>query len=248
MSYGNIDNNSSDGTTTMHLGPQTLAGARTYIIPWIATARNLTDAGGVLFTKAEQAGRTATTCYMRGLKERIQIQTSSGVPWQWRRVCFTYRGQAIVAPNVGLSQYAPYQETTSGMMRSVTDWNRSSAAITPLLDIMFKGRQQTDWNSYFGAPLDSTRISIKYDKTRIIQSGNTSGVMRNVKLWHPMNHNLVYNDEEAADTETTADLSVSSKQGMGDYYVVDIIAGGTGSTSTDFFSFEPTASLYWHEK
>jgi len=248
MSYGNVASDNTDGTATMHLGPQTMTGARTYILPWVATARDMLDINGNINNVSEPGARSATTCYMRGLKERVQIQTSSGVAWQWRRICFTYRGTNIIANASLATTYPPFQETSAGMMRSVTDWNKNNTVITALLEILFKGRQQTDWNSYFSAPLDPKRVSVKYDKTRIIQSGNASGVMRNYKLWHPMNHNLEYNDDERADTFDTSNLSVNSKAGMGDYYVVDIFAGGTGSTTSDYLSFEPTATLYWHEK
>lgn len=225
-----------------------LAGGRTYIMPWIATARDLSNNAGIINSTAEEASRTATTCYMRGLKEKIQIQTNNGTAWQWRRICFTYKGLQLLTGTNGDGTRQAFRETSAGFGRVLSDWNNANAVVNPLLVALFKGQQGIDWRSYFTAPLDTRRVTVKYDKTRIITSGNASGVMRNFTMWFPMNKNIVYDDDEAGPDETTQNLSVSSKQGMGDYYVVDIIAGGTGSGTSDALTFDPEASLYWHEK
>lgn len=246
VAYGNLTGGSGDGGSNQRVGAQILTGARTYIIPFIATARDLTTFSGSKHVVSDQAARTATTCYMRGLKEKVQIQTSSGLPWQWRRICFTYRGATLIG--TPQANYNWYAETSNGWMRTVNDFNTSTAAVGVLIGTLFRGQQSTDWSSYFTAPLDPTRVNVKYDKTRIIQSGNANGVMRNYNMWHPMNSNLVYDDDETGDSEASRAFSTDGKAGMGDYYVIDIIAGGTGSSTSDLLSFEPTASLYWHEK
>lgn len=63
-----------------------------------------------------------------------------------------------------------------------------------------------------------------------------------------MRHNLVYDDDEAGSGESTSVYSVDNKQGMGDYFVVDIIQAGIGGTSSDLLSINATSTLYWHEK
>lgn len=247
LGYSNIATDSSDGTNKFHNGPAILKGGRTYIIPWIATARDMTPVDRVLGTVAQKATRTSTECFMRGLRERIQVQTSDGTAWQWRRICFTYKGQYLVNATSG-SETQRYQiETSSGMVRVMTDMSLGIAA-EPLNNILFKGVQGIDWQSYFAAKVDNTRVNVMYDQTRIICSGNQSGVMRNYKLWHPMNKNLYYNEDETGATTTDNVYSTESRRGMGDYYVVDYIAAGTGSVATNNLSFEPDSTLYWHER
>nr|UTM74965.1 capsid protein [Tick-associated circular DNA virus] len=244
----NVTNTAADAGSTFYQAAATLKGGRTYIFPWIATARDLTSAVDDPNTVTQRAARTSSTCYMRGLKERIQIQTSTGMAWQWRRVCFTFKGNALFAGSIGDPTRQIVQETSAGFARVVTDWGNSTPVVSGLLDHMFRGRQSIDWRSYFTAPLDPQRVTVKYDKTRIISSGNANGVMRNYTNWFPMNHNLLYDDEEVGTEESPSNLSVKGTAGMGDYYIVDIISGGTGSTTSDLLSFDPESTLYWHEK
>jgi hypothetical protein len=112
-----------------------------------------------------------------------------------------------------------------------------------------RGGNGRDWNNFFTAPLDPTRISVQYDKTISIQSGNQAG--RNVvyNRWHPMNKNLVYDDDENGQETEPSGNSTRGKPGMGDYYVIDMFTSGTPiSTETSGMSFSPEATLYWHEK
>lgn len=229
------------------VNPAILTGARDYIFAWCATARSLeASAAGPLAPVAQNSARTAKTCYMRGLKEKIQIQTNNGTPWQWRRVCFTTKSQNII--NAEQPNYRISSLTTSGWTRVLNNVSGSPLAST-ILDPLFRGRLGGDWQGdQFTAQLDSSRVDIKFDKTRIFQSGNSAGVMRNVQLWHPMNKNLVYNDDEFGGTMEDYYFSTTAKPGMGDYYVIDFIRAGTGATTADLMTFNPSATLYWHEK
>jgi len=243
----NIVAGTGGGGTTYNNQPPILSGTFTYILPWICTARSLyrgagTDKGAPVDT----ATRTAHTCYMRGLKERIQIQSNGGAAWQWRRICFTMKGD-LLNENTANNFTWWRAQTNVGVVRSV----QNAAGLTAgevLIAQLFKGQQSIDWSSYFTAPLDTGRVTVKYDKTRIYQSGNNNGFMRNVKMWHPMNANLTYDEDEVGDTTNSDSYSVDSKRGMGDYYIVDIISAGSGSTTADRMSFDPEATLYWHEK
>lgn len=247
LGYSNLANDSSDGSNAFHLGAGILKGGRQYIIPWIATARDMSPVEGFLGSVTQKATRTSTECFMRGLRERIQLQTNNGTSWQWRRICFTFKGQYLVNATTG-SETQRYQiETSRGFARVMTDFNLGTAA-EPLNNILFKGKQGIDWSSYFAAKTDNTRVNVMYDQTRIISSGNQNGVMRNFKLWHPMNKNLYYNEDEAGATTGDNVYSTESKRGMGDYYVVDYILAGTGSNINDLMSFEPDSTLYWHER
>lgn len=243
--FTNATNDGKAGGTTYSNQPAVLVGATTYIFPWIATARTAVQYNGNPGDKQNQATRTSNVCFMRGLKERIQVQTNDGTPWQWRRICFTMKGYRLINNDQGGFRLAI--NTTSGIARVVNSW-AGTAIGSALVDLIFDGKNGQDWTSPFAAKVDRDLISVKYDKTRIIQSGNANGVMRNYNIWHAMNHNLNYADEEAGDTETYSQFSVEGKQGMGDYYVIDIIAAGSASTSANQMTFDPRSTLYWHEK
>lgn len=233
-------------SNTFATGAAFLQGGRTYVLPWICTARSLRAADNTNNTVAERAARTATDCYMRGLAERIQVQTSTGVPWQWRRIVFGYRRADLISqvnPQTPLAT-----NTSSGIVRTVADALPNTNLAQALLGLIFQGTQSVDWSSLFSAKLDTNNIDVKYDSTKIIRSGNANGIMRNYKMWHPMNKTLRYADDELGDTEIPSLFSTGGRFGLGDVYVVDIISAGTGSTSADQMSFESSATLYWHEK
>jgi len=96
--------------------------------------------------------------------------------------------------------------------------------------------------------VDTRRVDLKFDKVYRISSGNANGVFRERKLWHPMNKNLVYDDDESGAGENGGTFSVNDKRGMGDYFIVDIFQPGTGATATDYLQVTSATSLYWHEK
>jgi len=240
----NITNATPSGSSTFSTSPAVLNADNVYIMPWIATARpGLIN--GNLAPSFASATRTSSTCFMRGLKETITVQTNSGAPWMWRRVCFTYRGGNLVSLNG--NNFTWWRATdTQGVVRNLTNIYAYPAALNELKNRMYEGTEQFDWVDLFNAKLDRTQIDVKYDKTITFGSGNSQGILRNLKRWHPMNKNLVYADEEDANILTTSPYTVDSNQGMGDYYVVDLIRGvGTGS---DLLSFSSNAQLYWHEK
>lgn len=218
---------------------------------WAPTCRQLQNKG-----KENQSARTATTCYMRGLPENIRIQSSSGIPWFWRRICFTLKGYnqfntVQTADTPTINNYPYYDvSNSSGLARLWLNEivNSVPATRTAQLGLLFRGLQGTDWDSVLTAPVDTTRVSVKYDKCRTLHSGNSNGFIRDVKLWHPMNHNIVYDDDESGGLEASSYYSVDSKLGMGDYYVVDYFEAGTLGGATDALLVGSTASLYWHEK
>lgn len=219
---------------------------------WNATAMDLiTDAEPNNSINTSQ--RTATTCYMRGLSEHIQISTSSGLPWFWRRICFTLKEDLDYADEDGTPPIPPanYVDTSNGMQRLLFN---DSVNSTPLYQqriaaLIFKGVAGKDWNNITLAPLDTSRITVKYDKTKTIKSGNQVGTHREFKVWHPMNHNLVYGDDEDGATMDTAYTSVTSKAGMGNYFILDIVNPlQDQGADTDTIRIDINSTLYWHEK
>ncbi len=219
---------------------------------WMATARDLQRDGG-LNTITDLAGRTSQTCYMRGLSEKLRIQTNSAVPWIHRRICFTLKGDAFVATYSGDSALLtrPYNDVSGTGMRRV--WQNlsvvaASGLYNALVGAVFKGASGTDWSDVFTAPIDNSRVTIKYDKTRTYSSGNQAGFVKRFNMWHPMNKNLVYDDDEQGETNTTSYRSTEGKAGMGDYYVLDFFSPGGGRDATDLLQVSTDSTLYWHEK
>lgn len=245
VTYTNTVSGSDHGSSTYFNGAATLDGAHNYLFAWMPTMREArhydnTDVSGI-----DASVRQSELCYMRGLKERIHIQTSNGKPWNWRRICFTMKGNDLYRYNE--SSYNLFTLTSNGYARTVNSFEESNLG-AELLALLFKGEEGQDWASRYSAQADSSRLSIKFDKTWKIQSGNQYGVLQQKNLWHGMNKNLRYDTEEQGDRTVSTGFSVTSKEGMGDYYIVDLIACGTGGTTSDFLTFQPESTLYWHEK
>jgi len=215
---------------------------------WCATARdNTTSNSNNRGTTFDQATRTSTTPYMVGLKEAIEIQVSTGMPWQWRRICFTVKG------SLGITQttsFALSTETSNGYVRVLNQLNGGPGSLDGyiLYERLFRGQNTVDWNDVMTAKVDTSRVTLKYDKTCSLASGNEDGFIRKYNRWHGMNKTLVYNDDELGGVENPQSFSSTGKAGMGDYYVLDLFRARTGSTSTDQLSFRPESTLYWHEK
>ena len=98
------------------------------------------------------------------------------------------------------------------------------------------------------AKVDSERLTVKYDKTITLASGNEDGFIRKYPRYHRMGKNLVYSDDETGGTQTQSQFSVQAKAGMGDYWVVDIFRPRAGSTPSNQLIFSTESTLYWHEK
>jgi len=217
------------------------------VMVWNATARDLTNNAGTYNPRSIESARTSTTPYMVGLREIVEVQTASGLPWQWRRICFTYKGPP---PGTGpTATFVPYREDSDGYKRMLTQPNgdKNSGQIYDLFTILFAGQNASDWRDPMTAKLDRSRITVKHDSIRTIAAGNESGMIRKYKFWHPMGKTLVYNDDENGDSMITNYTSVNSKAGMGDYWIIDLVRSRLAAPSATM-TFEPSSTLYWHEK
>lgn len=217
------------------------------------TARSLVQLGGSSGTVVQDAMRTSRTCYMRGLSEHLRIQTNSPAPWLWRRICFAAKSNAFrtyVSADTPNTTNLSYAELSSGYSRLAINQvvNAAPNTTTVFNSIIFKGSQGVDWNDPILAPVDTARVDLKYDKTRRLTSGNQSGMFKETKLWHPMNKNLTYQDDEYGEQMTSSVFSVDDKRGMGDYYVLDLFSSLLGTSTSDILAVTYQASLYWHEK
>lgn len=226
----------NDGTATVP-GPLTINGNQPMMLLWCATARDRVSNVG---RDNASSVRESDLVYMRGLKEKINIVTTTQASWHWRRICFTAKGvnQFLTAVDA--------LETSAGWVRLLTNINNTTSG-NNILGYVFKGTQGVDWYDAFTAKVDTNRVSIKYDQTRNFSSGNAQGRYFKHKNWFPMNQNLMYSNDEAGESESNDNHSTLGRAGMGDYYVLDFITCATGQ-SADTMLFTPEATLYWHEK
>lgn len=252
--------------------PPTGTPAYTYCIPWIPTARQ-TASGSA--PGAQLAKLTSGHPYMVGLSERITVSTTGPVPWQWRRICFTFKGPDLygnfVDPLTDI-EYRPQQyyresfDNDVGEFRPLYDiasYGGEGAipgrprALEKLYRTLFLGASSqfdtnanaVDWINVMDAKTDSSRVKICYDKTVSISSGNEEGVQRQYKRYHAMNKNLQYDQLEIGGNYVFSDYSTSGKPGMGDYYVIDLFQAryASGADAGNLI-FDPRATMYWHEK
>lgn len=253
LTYTNSTNTAQTGGTTYAIdvpaiitGGQGFNGAATFL--WCATARDNTIAStGGKGTQFDQSTRTSSTPYMIGLKESIEIQCNTGMPWQWRRICFTMKGSIGLTQN---SSFALSTETSNGYVRVLNQvqGDPGGGQQYTLFERLFRGQNTVDWNDVMTAKVDTTRVTLKYDRTCTLASGNEDGFIRKYNRWHDMHKTLVYNDDELGGSTNPNSFSTAGKPGMGDYYVLDLFRGRSGSTASDLLSFRPETTLYWHEK
>lgn len=254
LSFSNTSATGASQVTAV--GPALVPGNATARFLWCATAQDLIAPSGTGGVVSQEAQRTSTTCYMRGLSEHIRVQTSSGLPWFHRRICFTVKGQDPFADRATADTTSspnpvdPYVDTSQGMQRLWLNMtiNNMPNTINERESVLFMGANGVDWNDILTARVDTRRVTLKFDKTWTLRSGNANGTVYERKLWHPMNHNLVYEDDQSGVGEVTSYFSTDSKAGMGDYYIYDIITPGQGGSVADLALLQSTSTLYWHEK
>ncbi|ASM93486.1 capsid [Lupine feces-associated gemycircularvirus 1] len=247
LSWSNT--NPSGGSQTTALGPAYVNASTGGLFLFCPTAQNLNTAGGANLA-IDVSERTASTCYMKGFSEHIRIQTSSPIPWFWRRICFTVKGYPFSSSTSPTNSEATYLDTTNRLERLWLNIgiNNSTTFYNSITSLLFKGVSQKDWTDPLIAPLDTSRVTVKFDKTWTIKSGNAAGAVTERKHYFPMNHNLVYDDDENGAAMTTSYYSVDSKAGMGDYFIMDYFSAGTGGGIGDLIRIDSNATLYWHEK
>lgn len=212
-----------------------------FIFIWNATGRPGENSDGQRGSKLDTSLRTSESIYAKGLKERITLETNNAAPWEWRRICFTSKDDFGEADP---DESALFRRTSNGMVRLVS----AQSEATYLNDQLFEGARNADWLSAITAPVSTKHFAIKYDKTRVIRSTNNAGTIRNFKLWHPMEKNIVYEGEQEGETMTDSAVSVTGRAGMGNYYVIDIFRKHGQNDDQSTLTFTPEATFFWHEK
>lgn len=230
--------------STPTLNQANLRGGTLYVIPYLVTAQDRVPGTTVVDTPSY---RTASNVFMRGYKETIRFVPNNGDSWVWRRICFTMKGGDF--NDQFTNQGALYWEVApNGWTRPMTQANSVNLSTFKLL--VFQGVENIDWRDMFTAKTSSDRITVKSDVTRVLRNtgGNADSRMHHFKLWHPMNSNFSYDDDENGDGVPTSNLlHTKGKAGMGDYYIFDIIQC-TNSATSSTMQITPTGTLYWHEK
>lgn len=226
-------------------------GGRYWIFGFTPTARTITTSTSAGESNVnDTASRTATSCYMRGVKEHIRLESTTGRNFLWRRIAFTFTGQELLGPNPSGLFGSMWVETSTGYERAMTllnptndpdVWNR-------VANVIFKGTANSDWNDIMSAKVDNTRVILKYDKTRNLKAPNEAGQQWKFDIWHRMNRTLIYNDDEAGGSKTGTELSVNTRKSMGDYYIIDIFDFGLQPDDECELNYGVNSTLYWHER
>lgn len=262
LSYSNSTNLGAIAPVTQ--APLTIigsaAGNNLGIIHFRPTAMDMTrPTGGAPNSIVDQATRTSSVCFMKGLSEKIRIETSSGSPWFHRRICITSRDQNFILPGAADPTGIERGYYASGAIETSNGWQRLAAnvqlegtsfqdTLSIWLTLLFKGQQGKDWDDFITAPMDTNRVDVKFDKTWVYRSGNERGILKETKIWHGMNKNLYYQDDEDGASTTTFSASVTDKRGMGDYHIFDFFSQGSSGSTSDLLKIRFTSTMYWHEK
>lgn len=192
--------------------------------------------------------RSDDTVFFRGLKENINIRNAGNsvaaqaASWQWRRIVFSCKG---LYQSLGTSVDSLF--TSNGYVRLLADQQGTTFGDV-LTSSLFVGVYNKDWIDAMTARIDRSKISVLYDRTRQLIPQSSASRIWNVKMWHGVNKNINYqNEENGGAGETASTRSVLSKPGIGDIYVIDMFQCSTADPA-DTLYFAPEATVYWHEK
>lgn len=191
-----------------------------------------------------ESNRQRQSTYSRGYKERSTIIFGPS-PWMYRRIVFSLKGFALFDQTGDLPPFLDIETPIAiGMTRLMGQM--PTTQYIRLRDLLFDGQEGVDWATILNAKVDTTRVTLHYDRKISLNSGNQVAATRQFKFWHPTNKTLMYDDDEAGETGLNTYVSTTSKIGMGDLYVVDYFENLLGNTETLQWGSEGT--YYWHEK
>lgn len=234
---------------TFTAGPAVFPGGganlQVYQTLYCPTARPGLDQFDVKGEPLDKTIRTNNNCFARGCLENIELQANSGLSWSWRRICFWLKGDTLNFGNTDPTTSNVTRQASNGMNRLMTI---DLSTIDRVTDIVFKGTNGTDWFDHFIAKTDTNKITPVYDRVKTLHSGNARGFNRRIKMWHPMNKSIVYDDSENGDQMNPTMFSVEGRRGAGDFYIYDIFYPSTGGTETDTLSVNMNTTYYWHER
>ncbi|AUW34336.1 capsid protein [Gemyduguivirus recro1] len=180
--------------------------------------------------------REHSSVYMKGYREMIEMSPNSGTTWKWRRIVFETKG---------IQDSTTYQFTSNGYRRIFR--SQTGAGLIATASTVLEGEIGPDHSGVFTGKVDTNRVKLHSDVTRIMRAGNQSAHHHQYKVYYPMNRNFNYNDDEAGGSESTAPFATTGNHGMGDIYIWDIIQD-VGGVPSDGVTIRCDGTLYWHEK
>lgn len=237
LTFSNVDS----PTTAPTQKPVVLTGGITYLIPYMCTAQDKSHLGSGVIPNY----RNRDDVFMRGYKERIRFVTGDSSAWTHRRICFTLKGNAIINSTSATSPLF-LEAAPNGWVRTATQANGTGLG-NAIINEMFKGNVNVDWTNYFTAKVDTNRVTVMFDKTWHYRAGNDTQHVHDRKLWHPMNKNFYYRDDESGNTQVEGAVHIGGHKGMGDYYIIDIIENVNQDTES-IAQLQYEGTLYWHER
>lgn len=202
------------------------------------------------------AQRTSTTPYYVGISEKYTLIPTTATMWWWRRIVFAskrdYPGELSLATAVGAQPSSG--ATTTRPFRDMsqtpgTASNNYGQLLTNIITDLYEGIFTVDWNDPVRAKLDRTRVTVISDKLCTIMSNNDSPRPRVVKTYVPINKTVRYQDEENGVTMSVSPISVTSKVGVGNIFILDWFeAPAVPTSTTDQLLISSEQTVYWHEK
>lgn len=199
-------------------------------------------------TQNDLSDRNAQTIFARGYREWTDIRMSGAQPFRWRRIVFSAKGlpdKFLAADPTFISAYYS-TTTTSGYVRQSNVL--PSGAFGIVNSILFKGVASVDWSTPMSAKVDTQKLTVHSDKSMVLNPGNQSGLLRNVKNWYPLNRNLTYGDDEAGTGLLTSPFaSPLDRHGMGDLFIYDLFESVSNTADTTL-GVRHQGTFFWHEK
>lgn len=224
---------------------------------WSPTMRlKRTDAASL----PSDATREKDVCYPVGVSETMRFSTDTSATWLWRRICFSMYG--VEQFDAGSSEgglpnrYLPANDasTVNGVYRATLQIQASQPAAPQqtlirnnLMELLFRGRENVDWFNSFTAKVDTNRVTLWYDRTTRLSSGNDNVHLSTQKRWHPIRRTLIYDSDEVGKQQLTAYQSAANKRSMGDYYIMDMFMSANPD-GEDNLSWATDSVYYWHER
>lgn len=207
-------------------------------------------------TGAFVAQRTAIDPYYVGLAERYSIIPLTANVWWWRRIVFAskrdFGGELQLATAIG-AQSSPGALTQRNFrdMSQVpgTTTNNYGQLLTNVITELYEGIFTVDWIDPMRAKLDNSRVTVINDRLRTVKSNNDFPGPKVYNTYVPIKKTVVYQDEENGTNMSVSPISVTSKRGLGNIYVLDLFEmPANASATTDTMQISSQQTLYWHEK
>ncbi|QKQ15110.1 Cap [Zizania latifolia genomoviridae] len=188
--------------------------------------------------------RNLRDIYLKGFAETIRVDTNSGNPLFVRRMVVSMPNRIDLTGGASIPNNQPTRVVKDGIHYIGIG---NGPLNTGLYELIFAGRQGTDWSDVLSAKLDSRRMRIHSDKTLFIKSGNAAEAVKQYKFWDRINKKVQYDDEEIGNDVFTSGFTTTSTQGhQQNVYVVYLFFNPSGVAVTTDIAQQRT--MYWHER